>query len=492
MVGNSWPWLRLIAVFAASLIWVSSGALAQTTSEQTENSEIQSSISKTAVRDLRLGTLASDYKIAAQWRFVSDGKTVKTAPERTEPELMISGLRTGEMQRGTFAEQDVQSVIIIVLAGKTNANIKYFYETATAAISALPGGRYRVLIGQNNDVFEWIEDVQLDTRSTDQSWDKIFKPAAPNLDPKPLTARALVQAFSSSMSVLKQADPQARAALIAPEGLFPDDTNLLNRLAGAAYAQRISFFPMAPPGGVQPARAQQMIDVAGPTAGRFLPDALTGRSISERLALFSEFLGGGNAVFEINKYHRYRLPTENIKPVELTVNYGDLTDTLTLAHTRPVLKGGALAAAFLDPRHWGRWLIDPARWLYGMAGLLIWLCLIGGIYRLIFPKVKLFVQIAGDDEIQKVRRLPVIIGRGGSAGVNLEDENVSREHVEIRKENGVLTLVDLGSSNGTWIGGERVKSTELKSVQTVQIGSQKLILRLNSRRAPVKTVVANS
>jgi DNA-binding winged helix-turn-helix (wHTH) protein len=49
-----------------------------------------------------------------------------------------------------------------------------------------------------------------------------------------------------------------------------------------------------------------------------------------------------------------------------------------------------------------------------------------------------------------------LIGRSGQSAVPIEDMTISRQHARIRVDEQV-TLVDLGSRNGTYVNGERVK-----------------------------------
>src|SRR5580704_6364919 len=53
-------------------------------------------------------------------------------------------------------------------------------------------------------------------------------------------------------------------------------------------------------------------------------------------------------------------------------------------------------------------------------------------------------------------RLPVVLGRSKESEIQVMDPNVSRRHAELRREAGEYVLVDLGSTNGIEVGGERV------------------------------------
>src|SRR5699024_3298171 len=51
------------------------------------------------------------------------------------------------------------------------------------------------------------------------------------------------------------------------------------------------------------------------------------------------------------------------------------------------------------------------------------------------------------------------IGRGGDADIILEDTGVSRHHLELRTEpDATLVATDLGSTNGTFVDGERIRT----------------------------------
>ena len=50
-----------------------------------------------------------------------------------------------------------------------------------------------------------------------------------------------------------------------------------------------------------------------------------------------------------------------------------------------------------------------------------------------------------------------ILGRGENAQIRLDDDGVSRRHAEIvRLDDGAVQLRDLGSTNGTFVNGEKI------------------------------------
>ena len=74
----------------------------------------------------------------------------------------------------------------------------------------------------------------------------------------------------------------------------------------------------------------------------------------------------------------------------------------------------------------------------------------------------------------------VVIGRGSEADLRVSDPGVSRRHVEIRvrpaDDGVVVTVVDLGSTNGTRVNGKRVQHATLDDGAEIEIGGTKMVL----------------
>lgn len=81
----------------------------------------------------------------------------------------------------------------------------------------------------------------------------------------------------------------------------------------------------------------------------------------------------------------------------------------------------------------------------------------------------------------------LVVGRGSNAGLRIDDPGVSRRHVEFRVErvgaDVQLSVVDLGSTNGTTVDGARVQHAVLYDGAVVQIGSTKMVVRLSGPAA---------
>ena len=66
-----------------------------------------------------------------------------------------------------------------------------------------------------------------------------------------------------------------------------------------------------------------------------------------------------------------------------------------------------------------------------------------------------------------------MIGRSRNCGLRLDASDVSSEHARIGSENGQLWVEDLGSTNGTFIGEERVSGRRFfQQTESVRVGSE--------------------
>jgi signal transduction histidine kinase len=69
----------------------------------------------------------------------------------------------------------------------------------------------------------------------------------------------------------------------------------------------------------------------------------------------------------------------------------------------------------------------------------------------------------------------VTIGREAGNFIQLDDNEVSRRHAEIRRVGDTLVLGDLKSSNGTFLNNRKVERAELSSGDQIQIGRSVLV-----------------
>jgi len=81
------------------------------------------------------------------------------------------------------------------------------------------------------------------------------------------------------------------------------------------------------------------------------------------------------------------------------------------------------------------------------------------------------VMFKGDQRRSfSVTRDMTVIGRREDCDFRIPLGDVSRKHCRLIKDDGTLRIEDLGSSNGTFINGERVQQAELHAGDTLQVG----------------------
>lgn len=82
--------------------------------------------------------------------------------------------------------------------------------------------------------------------------------------------------------------------------------------------------------------------------------------------------------------------------------------------------------------------------------------------------------------VKAFEETPVVIGSSDEADLVLADQGVSRRHVELRETAEGVLLRDLGSTNGTYLGGARIEKALLLEDTEVRIGEARLAIELGS------------
>jgi len=76
----------------------------------------------------------------------------------------------------------------------------------------------------------------------------------------------------------------------------------------------------------------------------------------------------------------------------------------------------------------------------------------------------------------KLERPETVLGRSQEATLQVEDEGISRRHCKVAQtESGAFQMVDLGSTNGTYVNGIRVSLISLNDGDKIQIGSNTVL-----------------
>ncbi len=71
----------------------------------------------------------------------------------------------------------------------------------------------------------------------------------------------------------------------------------------------------------------------------------------------------------------------------------------------------------------------------------------------------------------RLRSGVMVVGKSGDAHVRLRESGVSRAHAQLEVgSDGAVTLTDLGSTNGTFVDGERISKSQLRAGARIQFG----------------------
>jgi transcriptional regulator with GAF, ATPase, and Fis domain len=102
----------------------------------------------------------------------------------------------------------------------------------------------------------------------------------------------------------------------------------------------------------------------------------------------------------------------------------------------------------------------------------------------------LFIILDGPDAGRESHVRPgqaLVFGRGEDADVQVIDRNASRHHAHLTWCEGLPTLVDLGSANGTLVNGLPINQIALLDGDEVRLGETRLLYQESPRAARKKT-----
>jgi predicted Zn finger-like uncharacterized protein len=82
---------------------------------------------------------------------------------------------------------------------------------------------------------------------------------------------------------------------------------------------------------------------------------------------------------------------------------------------------------------------------------------------------------ANAGQIYTVTKPRTVLGRGTESSVQLQDSEVSRKHAMLEIHGDEATVVDLGSTNGTYVDGVRIQKATIYSNQEFSLGTTTLM-----------------
>ena len=84
----------------------------------------------------------------------------------------------------------------------------------------------------------------------------------------------------------------------------------------------------------------------------------------------------------------------------------------------------------------------------------------------------------------------IVIGRSSDLDMVLVEDMVSRKHAKITTDGRAVSIQDLGSTNGTFVNGEKIRSVQLKDGDRILVGTSiiKLVAGSGEARAPAASL----
>ena len=83
--------------------------------------------------------------------------------------------------------------------------------------------------------------------------------------------------------------------------------------------------------------------------------------------------------------------------------------------------------------------------------------------------------------VQTIDKPLIVLGR--TADISINDPKVSRWHCALEVQGDSVRLRDLDSSNGTFVGEERVRSAELRHLSEFRLGSCLILVTITPKLA---------
>src|SRR5512133_638615 len=103
------------------------------------------------------------------------------------------------------------------------------------------------------------------------------------------------------------------------------------------------------------------------------------------------------------------------------------------------------------------------------------------------PAARIRVRERSEERVESLALDGVTVGKRGCADLAIDDPFVSARHLRIEAREGRWHLVDLGSTNGTLLGGARVERAELPLGVPITVGEAELVLEPLAAPPPARS-----
>lgn len=396
--------------------------------------EPASETARATLGDVHIFALAEPDLVALDWRALKAGVE--------PPQVTISGADMRPVVSLPYAERAEGLTAAILIGGSQAEDLSWQITLARTLAASLRGTGSEVLVYAGGDhVILLGESLSEAEEELDALFNSLAEEAGRLAGPLDATALAGVIADLDG----RDRPVGQRIALMAPAASFPAGVEARSRLTRLSLQSDMALFPMSN----DPVEA--LSGLASTTGGAEISRGFRADT-SEMEALTAPLRSGGALAFEPPAGQRYRLPGERARPLVLTISAGGAEQELVLRRETPVLTGGALAMAFIDPRYWASWLSTPGRQVAGAGGLMLWLIALGLLALVVRGVMRRRPERAEERPVFSTGG-DISVGRRSGNRLVLAHVSVSREHALLKDMGeGRYQLVDLGSSNGTFIG----------------------------------------
>ena len=100
------------------------------------------------------------------------------------------------------------------------------------------------------------------------------------------------------------------------------------------------------------------------------------------------------------------------------------------------------------------------------------------------PPARLRVRLHGLERTHPLPPAGAVLGKDPGCDVPIDDPFVSAHHLRIEARDGRWQAVDLGSTNGTFVGGARVARAEIELGVALRLGDAEVLLEARERAEP--------
>ncbi len=97
--------------------------------------------------------------------------------------------------------------------------------------------------------------------------------------------------------------------------------------------------------------------------------------------------------------------------------------------------------------------------------------------------VLVMFRSGGDKRSFSITRDVTVVGRREDCDFRIPLGDISRKHCRLIREDNVLRVEDLGSSNGTYCNGKRIHECEVQPGDTIQIGPVVFVAQIDGAPA---------